>query len=52
MGAGFDIPINIIAGFMQRNLFNKQHQNNDTFYGPSVVNAQCTIGCEKFLIQE
>ena len=33
---------------MQRDQFNQQHQNNDTFYRPSVVNAQCIIGSEKF----
>ena len=33
---------------MQRDHFNQQHQNNDTFYRPSVVNAQCLIGSEKF----
>ena len=25
---------------------NQQHQNNDTFYRPNVVNAQWIIGCE------
>ena len=33
---------------MQRDQFNQQHHNNDTFYRPSVVNAQCIIGSEKF----
>ena len=33
---------------MQRDQFNQQHQNNDTFYRPSVVNAQCNIGIDKF----
>ena len=32
---------------MQRDQFNQQHQNNDTFYRPSVVNAQCSFGSEK-----
>ena len=31
---------------MQRDQFIQQHQNNDTFYRPSVVNAQCNIGSE------
>ena len=33
---------------MQKVQFNQQHQNNDTFYRPSVVNAHCIIGSEKF----
>ena len=33
---------------MQRDQFNQQHENNDTFYKQSVVNAQCLIGSEKF----
>ena len=37
---GIDIPIYVIIEFMQRDQFNQQHQNNDTFYRPSVVNAQ------------
>ena len=32
---------------MQRDQFNQQYQKNDTFYRPSVVNAQCIIGSEK-----
>ena len=32
---------------MRRDQFNQQHQNNDTYYRPSVVNAQCIIGTEK-----
>ena len=46
VGDGMDVPIYVIVGFMQRDQINKQHQNNDTFYRPSVVNAQCTIGSE------
>ena len=42
----FDIPIFIIVGFMQRDQLNQQHQNNDTFYRPSVVNGQCIYGRE------
>ena len=48
VGDGIDIPIYVIVGFMQRDQFNQQYQNNDTFYRPSVVNAQCIIGSEKF----
>ena len=33
---------------MQRDQFNQQHHNNDTFCRPSVVNAQCIVGSEKF----
>ena len=33
---------------MQRDQFNQQHYNYDTFYRPSKVNAQCIIGNEKF----
>ena len=39
VGDGIDVPIYVIVGFMQRDQFNQQHQNNDTFYRPSVVNA-------------
>ena len=48
VGNGIDEPIYLIVGFMQRDQFIQQHQNNDTFYRPSVVNAQGTIGSEKF----
>ena len=47
VGDGIDITIYVIVGFMQGDQFNQQHQNNDTFYRPSVVNAQCLIGSEK-----
>ena len=33
---------------MQKAQFIQQHQNNDTFYRPSVVNAQCVVGSGKF----
>ena len=32
---------------MQRDQFNQQHQNIDTFYRPSVRNAQCKTGSDK-----
>ena len=32
---------------MQKDQSNQQHQNNDTFYRPSVVKAQCIVGREK-----
>ena len=47
VGDGIDIPLYVIVGFMQRDQFNQQHQNNDSFYTPSVVNAHCNIGIEK-----
>ena len=47
VGDGFDIPIYVVVGFMQRDQFNQQHQNNDTFCRPSVVNGQGFIGSEK-----
>ena len=48
VGYAFDIPMYVIVGFMQRDQFNEQHQNNDIFCKPNVVNAQCIIGSEKF----
>ena len=45
---GIDIPVYAIVGFMQRDQFSQQHQNNDTFHRPSVVNAPCIIGSEIF----
>ena len=47
VGDGIDIPIYVIVRFMQRDQFNQQLQNNDTFYRPSVVNAQCIVSSEK-----
>ena len=35
---------------MQRDQFNQQHQNDDTFCGPNVVNVQVTIGSEKYRV--
>ena len=40
VGDGSNIPIYVIVGSLQGDQFNQQHQNKDTFYGPSVVNAQ------------
>ena len=47
VGDGIVIPIYVIVGFMQRDQFNQQHQNKDTFYRPNVVNSQCFIRSEK-----
>ena len=41
---GIGILIEVIVGFMQRDQFNQQHQNYDTFHRPSVVNALCIFG--------
>ena len=49
VGDGIDIPIYVKVRFMQRDQFNQQQQNNCSIYRPSVVNAQCIIGSEKFL---
>ena len=48
VGYGVDKPIYVKVGFMQRDQFNQQHQNNDTFYRLNVVNANCNIGSEKY----
>ena len=45
---GFDVPIFMIVWYMQRGHFNQQNQNSDTFYRPTVVIAQCSIGSEKY----
>ena len=39
VGNGNDVPLYIIVRFMQRDQFNRQHQNIDTLYIPSLVNA-------------
>ena len=33
---------------MQRDQFSHQHQQKDTFYRPTVVNAQGNIGSERY----
>ena len=48
VGDCYDIAIYVKVGFMERDQFNQQHQNNDTFCRPSVVIAQCVVGSEKF----
>ena len=47
-GDGIGLPIYVINGFMLSYQFNQQHQNNDTFCRPSVVNAKCNISNERF----
>ena len=48
VGKGIDIPIHVIVEIMQKNQFNHQHQNNDTFHKPSLLNAQFVMGSEKY----
>ena len=48
MGDGIDIPIYVRVGFMERGLFNQQHQFNDRFYRRSLVKAQCIFVSENF----
>ena len=43
-----NVPIWIIKGFQQQDRQNSQNENNDTFYRPSVISAQCFIGTEKY----
>ena len=45
---GINVPIWIILGFQQQDRQNSQNENNDTFYTPSVISAQCIIGTEKY----
>ena len=42
VGDGVDIPIYVVVRFMQRDQFNQQHQNNDTFHRPSVC-SKCSM---------
>ena len=41
---GIKSPIWVIVGFQQRDRQDSQNINSDTFYRPSVKNAQCIIG--------
>ena len=45
---GIDRPTYVKVGFMQTDQFNQHHQNSDTFYRPSAVNAQCYFGSENY----
>ena len=45
---GINVPIGIIIGFQQQDRQNSQNENNDTFYRPSVISAQCVTGTEKY----
>ena len=44
VGDGYHIPIYVVIEFLQRDQFNQQYQNNDIFYRPGGVNAECNIG--------
>ena len=44
---GINVPIWIILGFQQSDRQHDQNLNNDTFYRPPVISAQCIIGTEK-----
>ena len=45
---GINVPIWIIVGFQQSDRQHDQNINNDTFYRPPVISAQCIIGTEKY----
>ena len=45
---GINVPIWIIVGFQQSDRQHDQNLNNDTFYKPPVISAQCIIGNEKY----
>ena len=45
---GINVPISIIVGFQQSDRQHDQNLNNDTFYRPPVISAQCIIGTEKY----
>ena len=45
--SGIDVTIYVIVGLEQGNCFIQQQRNNDSFYRPTVVNAQCIIDSEK-----
>ena len=45
---GINVPIWIFVAFQQNDRQNDQDSNNDTFYRPPVLSAQCIIGTEKY----
>ena len=45
---GINVPIWIRIGFQQEDRRKSQNENDDTFYRPSVISAQCIIGTEKY----
>ena len=45
---GINVPLWLIVGFQQSDRQHDQNLNNDTFYRPPVISAQCIIGTEKY----
>ena len=45
---GINVPIWIIVGFQQSDRQLDQNLNNDTFYRPPVINAQCIKSTKKY----
>ena len=45
--SGIDVTIYVIVGLEQGYCFIQQQRNNDSFYRPTVVNAQCIIDSKK-----
>ena len=45
---GINVPIWIIVGFQQNDRQHDHNLNNDSFYRPPVISAQCIIGTEKY----
>ena len=45
---GVNVPIYVIVGFQQQDRQNSQNENNDSFYRPPVISAQCIIGTERY----
>ena len=43
---GIYVPIFIIISFQQRDTQDSQNLNNDSFYGPPITSARCSIGTE------
>ena len=41
--SAIDVSIQVLVGLMQGDEFNQQHRNNDTFFRPIRVDAQCNI---------
>ena len=45
--SGFDVPVYVIVGFVERGQYDQEHQNKDRHYRPTVVIAQGSISKEK-----
>ena len=46
---GLNVPIWSIVCFQKSDRQHDQNVNNDTFYRPPVISAECIIGNEKYL---